>query len=229
MFKKYNLIFLFYEQAAVKLYEQGNGDFPETDNAAVAGPSTSTRRRSLPISSKLEDQYKTEMKKLQFAFYEMIGEGLKFKVAHGFEKEILNNKSSTPARLKRLAQENVTLSTALPLSYGSSIFVRCDTNRLDVMKVLITGPSGTPYSNGCFEFDVAFPANYPNVPLLMQLKTTGRGSVRFNPNLYNCGKVCLSILNTWTGRPEERWDPKTSNLLPVRIPQSLNLSHFCFI
>ena len=23
--------------------------------------------------------------------------------------------------------------------------------------------------------------------------------MRFNPNLYNCGKVCLSILGTWTG------------------------------
>ena len=28
-------------------------------------------------------------------------------------------------------------------------------------------------------------------------------------------KVCLSILNTWHGRPEERWNPNTSNLLQV--------------
>jgi hypothetical protein len=26
------------------------------------------------------------------------------------------------------------------------------------------------------------------------LLTTGHGTVRFNPNLYNCGKVCLSLL-----------------------------------
>lgn len=31
----------------------------------------------------------------------------------------------------------------------------------------------------------------------MKLSTTGHGKVRFNPNLYNCGKVCLSLLGTW--------------------------------
>jgi len=42
---------------------------------------------------------------------------------------------SHPTRVKRLAQEAVTLSTALPLSYSSSVFVRCDADRLDIMKV----------------------------------------------------------------------------------------------
>ena len=28
----------------------------------------------------------------------------------------------------------------------------------------------------------------------VNFQTTGGGSVRFNPNLYNCGKVCLSLL-----------------------------------
>jgi len=55
--------------------------------------------------------------------------------------------------------------------------------------VLITGPSDTPYANGCFEFDVFFPSNYPKGPMLINLKTTGHGRVRFNPNLYNDGKV----------------------------------------
>lgn len=30
----------------------------------------------------------------------------------------------------------------------------------------------------------------------VNLQTTGNGTVRFNPNLYNCGKVCLSLLGT---------------------------------
>lgn len=38
--------------------------------------------------------------------------------------------------------------------------------------------------------------------------------MRFNPNLYNCGKVCLSLLGTWSG---PGWDPKTSTLLQVLI------------
>jgi hypothetical protein len=37
--------------------------------------------------------------------------------------------------MRRLAQEAVTLSTSLPLSYSSSVFVRCDDDRLDIMKV----------------------------------------------------------------------------------------------
>lgn len=40
------------------------------------------------------------------------------------------------ARARRLAQEAVTLSTSLPLSASSSVFVRCDEDRLDVMKVM---------------------------------------------------------------------------------------------
>lgn len=57
------------------------------------------------------------------------------------------------------------------------------------LQVLITGPADTPYANGCFEFDVYFPQDYPNSPPLVNLETTGGHSVRFNPNLYNDGKV----------------------------------------
>ena len=56
-------------------------------------------------------------------------------------------------------------------------------------QVLITGPSDTPYANGCFELDVLFPPEYPKSPMLVNLMTTGQGRVRFNPNLYNDGKV----------------------------------------
>ena len=38
--------------------------------------------------------------------------------------------------------------------------------------------------------------------------------MRFNPNLYNDGKVCLSLLGTWSG---PGWDPHTSTLLQVLI------------
>lgn len=65
---------------------------------------------------------------------------------------------------------------------------------------MIAGPEGTPYSDGLFEFDVFLPLQYPNTPPLMTLRTTAGGRVRFNPNLYNNGKVCLSLLGTWAGR-----------------------------
>ncbi|XP_015038690.2 baculoviral IAP repeat-containing protein 6 isoform X3 [Drosophila pseudoobscura] len=182
-----------------------------------------------PLSKSVEQRYLELMKKRQFDTFDMIVESennsFRFVVSHHFEKMVrLAGDRYHPSRVKRLAQEAVTLSTSLPLSYSSSVFVRCDTDRLDVMKVLITGPSDTPYANGCFEFDVFFPPDYPNLPMLINLETTGRHSVRFNPNLYNDGKVCLSVLNTWHGRPEEKWNAQTSSFLQVLVSiQSLIL------
>ena len=47
----------------------------------------------------------------------------------------------------------------------------------------------------------------------MQLITTGGNSIRFNPNLYSSGYVCLSLLGTWRGDSVESWNPAKSNLL----------------
>jgi len=82
---------------------------------------------------------------------------------------------------------------------------------------MIAGPDDTPYAGGLFEFDCFLPMQYPNTPPLMNLRTTGGGKVRFNPNLYNCGKVCLSLLGTWSGSAEENWQPRKSTLLQVLV------------
>ena len=63
---------------------------------------------------------------------------------------------------------------------------------------LIIGNSNTPYNYGNFLFEFNFPQDYPfNPPKIKYL--TNDGKMRFNPNLYSDGKVCLSILNTWKG------------------------------
>ena len=46
-------------------------------------------------------------------------------------------------------------------------------------------------------------------------RTTGNGTVRFNPNLYSDGKVCLSLLGTWEGAQGEKWSAETSTILQV--------------
>jgi ubiquitin-protein ligase len=79
------------------------------------------------------------------------------------------------------------------------VFVRVDEDRLDVLKILITGPADTPYEGGCFVFDMFLPADYPQKPPCCLITTTGGSRVRFNPNLYANGKVCLSLLGTWSG------------------------------
>ena len=47
--------------------------------------------------------------------------------------------------------------------------------------------------------------------------TTGSGQVRFNPNLYENGKVCLSLLGTWRGNSTENWNPEVSTILQVML------------
>ncbi|CAD6189182.1 unnamed protein product [Caenorhabditis auriculariae] len=111
---------------------------------------------------------------------------------------------------KRIAKELASMTNALPLNASNSIFVCVDEGRCDIIKVLISGPDDTPYANGLFEFDIFFPTGYPFAPPKCSFLTTGAGNVRFNPNLYNDGKICLSILGTWEGRPEEKWNPYCS-------------------
>ena len=94
------------------------------------------------------------------------------------------------------------------------IFVRVDAKSMDLMRVCMTGPEGSPYCNGMFFFDVFFPYNYPAVPPKMKIITTGRATFRFNANLYTNGKVCLSLLGTWQG---PGWEPSYSTLLQVLI------------
>jgi ubiquitin-protein ligase len=65
------------------------------------------------------------------------------------------------------------------------------------LHAVIAGVADTPYQAGFFHFTLLFPSNYPLAPPRVTLRTTGNGTVRFNPNLYSCGKVCLSILGTW--------------------------------
>ncbi|KAH8652075.1 ubiquitin-conjugating enzyme/RWD-like protein [Xylariales sp. PMI_506] len=112
--------------------------------------------------------------------------------------------------MKRLITEISTLQTSLP----EGVFITHGSSRLDVMKVLIIGPNDTPYEYGLFEFDLYCPINYPNEPPKMCFKTTGGWRIRFNPNLYSDGKVCLSLLGTWSGEP---WRPTQSTLLQVLV------------
>eukprot|EP00300_Choanocystis_sp_HF-7_P013606 c18371_g1_i1.p2 GENE.c18371_g1_i1~~c18371_g1_i1.p2 ORF type:complete len:308 (+),score=74.53 c18371_g1_i1:89-925(+) len=141
-----------------------------------------------------------------------------------YQSAIASDSGDSKIKMMRLAQEASAISTSLPLSYSSSVFVLIDEARMDVWRALIIGPEGTPYENGCFQFDIFFPASYPKSPPLVNLQTTGGSRVRFNPNLYECGKVCLSLLGTWDGAADEMWSERTSTFLQVLVSiQSLIL------
>jgi ubiquitin-protein ligase len=158
-----------------------------------------------------EDIYKKELGPLRFDLCPSLSH-------HYFLKGAASG--STPAsRARVLFKELTSYKTALPIEYGSSIFVRVVEDKLDTLRALILGPDETPYANGCYIFDISLPSNYPQVA--PKVHFVNHGNQRFNPNLYNCGKVCLSLLGTWRG---PGWVSGESTLLQVLISiQSLIL------
>lgn len=84
-----------------------------------------------------------------------------------------------------------------PLTENGIYYIHDDE---DMMKgyALIIGPSDTPYFGGNYFFEFTYPYDYPHTPPKVKYYTNGN-NIRFNPNLYKCGKVCVSLLNTWRG------------------------------
>ncbi|XP_042389592.1 putative ubiquitin-conjugating enzyme E2 38 isoform X1 [Zingiber officinale] len=111
---------------------------------------------------------------------------------------------------KRIQHEWKVLEKDLP----ETIYVRVYEDRMDILRSVIIGAAGTPYHDGLFFFDVYFPPQYPQVPPIVHYHS---GGLRLNPNLYDCGKVCLSLLNTWSGTGCERWNPSNSTMLQVLV------------
>lgn len=101
----------------------------------------------------------------------------------------------TPTALKHLMMELANFHESPP--YG--IYLHHDENDIGRMLALIIGPADTPYEDGFFFFEMRFPADYPFEPPHVEIRTTNTDNFRFNPNFYLEGKVCLSILGTWSG------------------------------
>jgi ubiquitin-protein ligase len=97
------------------------------------------------------------------------------------------------------------------------IYLSIDKKNLMKQHALIIGPKDTPYFGGFFFFEIIYPENYPTNSPQVTLLTIEK-NVRFNPNLYECGKVCLSILGTWSG---PSWSPVMNIRLVLQSIQSL--------
>ncbi|OWM77461.1 probable ubiquitin-conjugating enzyme E2 24 [Punica granatum] len=114
------------------------------------------------------------------------------------------------AWFKKVRHEWSILEKNLP----ETIYVRSYEERMDLLRAAIVGAPGTPYHKGLFFFDIFLPPEFPNVPPMVHYHS---GGLRLNPNLYESGKVCLSLLNTWTGTGSEVWDPQNSTVLQVLV------------
>jgi baculoviral IAP repeat-containing protein 6 len=161
--------------------------------------------------SENKDQYVVLLKDFRFK------EVREFKMHHYWNQQKDEKSAVGRTYMRRLQHEYADLSKSLPIFSDSSIFMRVQEGNMSLAQILVVAPTDTPYSRGCFLFDVYFPPSYPSTPPLVNLQTTGNNTVRFNPNLYNSGKVCLSLLGTWSGSKEEQWNPKSSTFLQVCV------------
>lgn len=180
--------------------------------ASVDKPAEEAPAPAPAAAASSDAEYTKQMEEIQF-------EAVSALPGHHYEARDGGKEAGSlhlPARTKRLALEAADMmGGALPCSVSSTIWARVDEKRMHMWRAIISGPEDTPYSGGLFVFDILCPAEYPNVAPKVNLQTTGGGAVRFNPNLYHCGKVCLSLLGTWQGDQGEQWHPRTSTLLQV--------------
>lgn len=129
-----------------------------------------------------------------------------------YYKEIPNINSEKIIKLKK---ELNIIKKSISINSEASIFFWIEKNNLSKMKFIITGPTDTPYDHGLYIFDMTLSNEYPAKP--PQVHFSNHGGVRFNPNLYNCGKVCLSLLGTWRGQKGESWNLETSTFFQILV------------
>ncbi|CAN0854456.1 Putative ubiquitin-conjugating enzyme E2 38 [Linum grandiflorum] len=129
---------------------------------------------------------------------------------HSFLSTAKAPNSISPEASKTIFREWKILEQHLP----DSIFVRVYENQIDILRAAIIGAAGTPYHDGLYFFDIAFPTNYPQSPPKVTYRSFG---LRINPNLYPSGRVCLSLINTWSGKGVENWNPEKSTILQVLV------------
>ena len=108
--------------------------------------------------------------------------------------------SNMKSSMKRLAKDQVALRRSLPPNY---LFENEDDLGLpdDLTQLLIclTGPEGTPYSQGLWRIRLDIPIEYPSSPPTATFKTR-----IFHPNVAEeTGAVCLETL-------KRDWDPNLS-------------------
>lgn len=137
-------------------------------------------------------------------------------LAHHFIGNVItpNNKSQYQRAIQR---EYVMLQASLP----PGVVVRAYEDRMDLMSVMMVGPKRTPYQNALFFFDFQMGSDYPKRPPTCHY--ISYCTERLNPNLYEEGKVCVSLLGTWSGRDTEVWSPRSTMLQVLVSIQGLIL------
>jgi ubiquitin-protein ligase len=141
-------------------------------------------------------------------------------MANNIKRILSDQKEIIDAHNKRKKIEN-NIYNYVEQIWNPSENVWCcfDESNARKMKALIIGTEKTPYEYGYYFFNIEFPDMYPLKPPIVKTMTQDpSGKWRKNPNLYTCGKVCLSMINTWSG---PGWVPTNTILTVIVAIQAL--------
>ena len=112
-----------------------------------------------------------------------------------------------PPLMKRVIKDVEFLSKNIKTKWNGEDYYFYESDKSNILSghVMIMGNEDCPYFGGFYFFHHEFPDNYPVGPPKWKFLTND-GKTRFNPNMYQItsGKVCLSILGTWS---ESSWAP----------------------
>lgn len=202
----------------------------ETASVALTDSSTATLEAPEPAQSHRPDMTYAAVPKPSFSYSSMFPSPLpdashppvsdvppNFDILDGTAPSSHHFSSSTARpegpQLRRILKEHKILRSSLP----DGVFVRTWEASLDLLRVLILGPLDTPYEYAPFVIDFSlekFPQQAPQA--FFHSWTDGTGPV--NPNLYENGKICLSLLGTWPGDDkQETWTASKSTILQVLV------------
>ncbi|GAM89969.1 hypothetical protein ANO11243_080090 [Dothideomycetidae sp. 11243] len=146
--------------------------------------------------------------------------------APAYHKYMSEAGKASGSNLRHIMKEHAILGEESTVPPG--IYVRSWEGSCNLLRAAILGPTQTPYAHCPFVFDILLPAAYPSKPPAVFFyhwrSPQDATKRRINPNLYEDGTVCLSLLNTWPGAATEGWMPGKSTLLQALISiQSLIL------
>lgn len=176
--------------------------------------STVTQKTTSTIKTKdTMNLYKHMMSKYK------LGMGLCDDPSYYYKEDAIEDESKNmKSCYKRMSSEIPALIESLSVDENALVLLYVDRKRPNCVRYLLNGPPDTPYARGLFVFDSYCGSQYPTTAPEFHFVNTG--GFRFNPNLYSEGKVCLSLLGTYSG-PEphesEKWNPKISTLSQVII------------
>ena len=113
--------------------------------------------------------------------------------------------------IKRIINKDIKEINKLNLK-SLGIYIDFDEDNFLKAKAMVVGPKDSLYEGGFLFFNINFPKNYPFSP--PDVTYVARNKVRIHPNIYvgsgsgGFGKVCLSILGTWSG-------PKWTSIMDI--------------